>query len=567
MKIPAQKLMLTIIGFLFLWYAGAQAQYNNHRTMMQKADALKKDYPALCSVSSLAKSTGDHDVIVLTIGTGDSDNKPGIAVLGGIEGSHILGKELALGFAASLLKESASPEIKALLEKITFYVFPDVSPDATEQFFSALKYERNTNARSTDEDRDFMTNEDPFEDLNNDGFITLIRVVDPAGSFMEYAEDKRVMTLADLSKGQTGSYFVYSEGTDNDKDGVFNEDGPGGVNFNRNLTFDYEEFGTNAGLHPVSEPETKAILDFLFDHFNIYATFAFGPQDNLGQQAPPERQPGSRDQASGEDQPPTPGQGPPSSRGQRGRMRQSRKLTSVLKSDEIIVRLVSEKYREITGVKGAPPKRSTPGNFMDWSYYHYGRYSFSTPAWWFPVEKDKNREAAFLKYTEDNNMEDVFVPWTEIKHPDFPGKKTEAGGIKPFVMTNPPADKLEELITKNYEFIVDIAAMHPDLEFLDAEVENIGDDLFRVSVKVHNKGIFATCTEAGENNMWNRIMRISVDINKSQKFLSGNKVHSIPRLEGDCSAEFSWLILGKGPVKITAGAINTGIINTTLDLK
>jgi len=567
MKIPAQKLMLTVIGILFFWHAGAQTQYNNHMTMMQKADVLKNDYPALCSVSTLVKSKGGHDVIVLSVGTGENDSKPGIAVLGGIEGSHILGKELALGFATSLLKESASHEIKALLEKITFYVFPDVSPDATEQFFSALKYERNTNARSTDEDRDFMTDEDPFEDLNNDGFITLIRVADPAGSFMECTDDKRVMTLADLSKGQTGSYFVYSEGIDNDKDGVFNEDGPGGVNFNRNLTFDYEEFGINAGLHPVSEPETKAVLDFLFDHFNIYATFAFGPQDNLGQENPPERQTGSRDQASEEDQPPAPGQAPLPSRSQRGRMRQSRKITNVLKSDEVIIRLVSEKYREITGVKGAPPRKSTPGNFMDWSYYHYGRYSFSTPAWWFPVEKDKNSEAAFLKYAEDNNMDDVFVPWTEIKHPDFPGKKTETGGIKPFVMTNPPADKLEELIAKNYEFIIDIAAMHPELEFLDAEVENMGDDLFRVSVKVHNKGIFATCTEAGENNMWNRIMRISVVTNKSQKFLSGNKVQSIPRLEGDCLAEFSWLILGKGPVKITAGAINTGTINTTLDLK
>ena len=39
----------------------------------------------------------------------------------------------------------------------------------------------------------------------------------------------------------------------------------------------------NAGLHPVSEPETKAVADFLFDRFNIYAVFTFGPQDNLGQ--------------------------------------------------------------------------------------------------------------------------------------------------------------------------------------------------------------------------------------------------------------------------------------------
>ena len=53
-------------------------------------------------------------------------------MFGGVEGSYLIGKELALGFAGSLLKNSDSPEIKELLDKITFYIFPDVSPDATE---------------------------------------------------------------------------------------------------------------------------------------------------------------------------------------------------------------------------------------------------------------------------------------------------------------------------------------------------------------------------------------------------------------------------------------------------
>ena len=128
-----------------------------------------------------------------------------------------------------------------------------------------------------------LFDEDPYEDLNKDGFITLIRVKDPSGKYIESDEDKRVMVAADLAKGQSGSYLVYSEGIDNDKDGSFNEDGAGGVNFNRNFTFNYEEFGLNAGLYPVSEPETKAVADFLFDKFNIYAVFTFGPQDNLGQ--------------------------------------------------------------------------------------------------------------------------------------------------------------------------------------------------------------------------------------------------------------------------------------------
>jgi len=537
--------------------------------MLQKINALGRDYSSLCSVKSLCRTAGNNEVMVITIGTGDKDNKPGIAVVGGIVGSHLLGRELALGFASSLLKESSSPEIRNLLERITFYVFPDVSPDAAGQYFSDLKFERNVNARPVDEDRDFTADEDPYEDLNKDGFITLIRVSDPSGTYLEAEEDKRIMVPADLAKGQKGAFLVYSEGIDNDKDGSFNEDGPGGVNFNRNLTFNYEEFGANAGLHPVSEPETKAVLDFLFDRFNIYAVISFGPQDNLGQPMKASERPSSAQQAAQQQF----GQMPPQgmTQGQMmGQMRMvtgERRFTSILKSDEVINKLVSDKYHEITGIKGAPSPRPEPGNFMEWAYFHYGRYSFSTPAWWFPVERDKNADAAFLTYAADNKIENVFVPWTEIKHPDFPDKKTEVGGIIPFASINPPADKLEDLITKNYKFILAVADMHPELEFLDVSIENKGDNIYRMSLKVHNKGIFATCAEAGETNTWTRLMRLSLETSGNQKFLSGQKVQRIQRLEGGKSAEFSWLINGSGKITITAGAVNTGIITTSAELK
>jgi len=538
MKIAMKFLLLPLILFVGCFGLTAQNQYNNFKTMSQKIEALSKEYPSLCTVKSIVKTAGGKDIWSISIGIGDKDNKPGIAIFGGVEGNHILGKELALGFAGSLLKESASPEIKGLLDKITFYVFPDVSPDATEQFFSDLKYERVVNARSTDDDRDFVTDEDPYEDLNKDGFITLIRVMDLSGQFAESKEDKRVMVKADLSEGQSGGYLVYSEGIDNDKDDSFNEDGEGGVDFNRNFTYNYEEYGLNAGLYPVSEPETKAVADFLFDKFNIYAVFTFGPQDNLGQPWKYSDRPNS-----------------------------DRRITSIMKTDEPVNKMVSDKYHEITGAKGAPVAKTSPGNFMEWAYYHYGRYSFGTPAWWFPVEKGKNEEAAFLKFAEKNKMNDVFVPWTEIKHPDFPDKKTEVGGIKPFAMLNPPADTLGDLITKNYKFITAIASMHPELEFLDLKTENAGENVFRITLKVHNKGLFATCAEIGEDNDWTRIMRISLIPGTGQSFLSGKKVQMINRLEGDKSAEFSWLISGKGSLKLTAGALNTGTISSTIELK
>jgi hypothetical protein len=563
MKIPFKKLILSLIAIAFAAQVSVQAQYRNHAALVQRAEALSKEYPALCSVKSLVKTAGNREIVVITVGSGEKDIKPGIAVIGGTEGNYLAGREFSLGFAETLLKDSGTDEIKKLLENVTFYIFPDISPDASEQYFSVLKYDRVVNSRQTDNDRDFQNDEDPFEDLNGDGMITFIRVSDPAGNWTESTDDKRVMVEADLSKGQKGSYFIYSEGTDNDKDGKFNEDGQGGINTNRNFTYNYEEYGNNSGYHAMSEPETKAVADFLFDHFNIYMTIAFGPQDNLGQPLKAsEKQPEILLQEPGMNRGMGMGMSRTSPRGPA-----ERRLSSVTKNDEIINKLVSENYHEITGAKGNPQTIQAPGNFMDWAYFHYGRYSFSTPGWWYPVEKGKGSETAFLSFASKNNIPDPFIPWSEIKHPDFPGKKTEVGGIKPFALVNPHADTLGDLILSHYRFITTIAAMHPELEFLDSKVENAGENIYRVSLKVHNKGLFATMAEAGVMNQWTRLMRISVEPGKGQSILSGQKIQRIRRLEGGGSAEFSWLVSGKGSVTINAGAINTGSIKTSLELK
>ncbi len=547
-------LALTII--LLGPMTSVRSQYKDYKLISQKAEALGRQYPDLCLVKSLVKTMGGNDIWLITIGTGAKDSKPGVAIVGGTDGKYLLGRELAIGFAENLLKNSLENDIKGLLEKITFYIFPDVSPDASAQFFSEVKYERSINSRTTDDDKDFVFDEDPCEDLNKDGFITLIRIKDPAGNYVESDQDNRVMVRADISKGQTGNYLVFSEGIDNDKDGKYNEDGAGGVNFNRNITYNYEESGINAGLYPVSEPETRAIADFLYDRFNIYAVFSFGPQDNLGQpmkasEIPSEMQNQSRDQA--------PEQG--MTRRERGR------ITSILKTDEQINKFVSDKYHEITGMKGSPPAISEPGNFMEWAYFHYGRYSFSTPGWWLPLEKDKNPEAAFLKFAEKTKLKDVFIPWTEITHPDFPGKKTEAGGIMPFALINPPPDTIGNLISSHYNFIAAIASMHPELEFLNLKIEDAGENIFRLSLKIHNKGVFATNTEIGEPNIWTRVMRLTLEPSQNQTILSGLKVQKIQRLQGDESADFSWLISGKGRVGISAGSANVGQVTASAELK
>ena len=58
--------------------------------------------------------------------------------------------------------------------------------------------------------------------------------------------------------------------------------------------------------------------------------------------------------------------------------------------------------------------------------------------------------------------------------------------------------------------------MHPELELLDIETESAGENIWRISLKLHNKGIFATCPKIGEDNKWTRIMRISVEPSNGQ---------------------------------------------------
>ena len=150
----------------------AQTGYSDYAKQTSRLKSIANANASTTKLVSLGKTSGGKDIWMLTIGTGETSSHPAIAVVGGTEGSHILGTELAIGFAESLLQNSNSDSIKAVLAKTTYYVFPNMSPDAMEQYFAAIKYERLGNASVTDDDRDGKTNEDPYDDLDGNGKIT-----------------------------------------------------------------------------------------------------------------------------------------------------------------------------------------------------------------------------------------------------------------------------------------------------------------------------------------------------------------------------------------------------------
>ena len=94
-----------------------------------------------------------------------------------------------------------------------------MNADGAEQMFAPVKALRRTNATPFDADNDGRTDEDGPEDLNKDGFITLMRVKDPKGPYMVSPDDPRLMKRADPSKGESGGWAIYWEGLDKDRDG------------------------------------------------------------------------------------------------------------------------------------------------------------------------------------------------------------------------------------------------------------------------------------------------------------------------------------------------------------
>lgn len=543
-----KKLYLCSVFFLLSYSQifGQQQDYTNQTGLAQRIKSLTNKYPQLVKSRTLVQTQGGKDIWMLTIGTGKTEDKPAIAVVGGVDGRHLLGVEMAIGFAEKILATANVDSIKNLLNKQTFYIFPNMSPDATEQYFAKVKYERSGNATKTDDDRDGKLNEDDVDDLNGDGKISWMRILDPTGKYRLNPDDPRSLLLADATKGENGKYLLLPEGIDNDKDGNFNEDGNGGVSFNRNSSFNYKNFVPGAGEYAVSELENRALFDFLFDAFNVYAVVTFGPTNNLS----------------------TPVTFNPAGVSKRV-------ITSWFDADVKANALVAERYNKITKTKDAPKTPAESGDFSQWAYFHYGRLSLSTPGWWVPkVAPDSARKekkftvedptTAYLRWAASQGITNTFVPWKAVNHPDFPGQTVEVGGVDPFVLTNPPYKMVDGIVAKHTDFLIGLAAMAPQLAMVNVKTEKVTDGLTRVTLSVINNGDLPTYTKIGDRSYFLKKIVVKVNTNANQTVVSGRKTQALESIQGKESRELSWLIKGAGKVTISAGSPTTG--SQTIDV-
>jgi hypothetical protein len=391
-------------------------------------------------------------------------------------------------------------------------------------------------------------NEDPYDDLDGNGKITMMRIESPIGEYKIHPDNARVLVKADLNKGEKGMYRVLTEGIDNDKDGSFNEDGEGGVWFNKNLTYRHPSFTPGSGEFAVSEPEVRALLDTLHGLFNVFAVVSYSSNNNLSapvsfnSQAAATRIPGSW-----------------------------------MEDDVKVNVMVSDLYNKVTKTKDAPKSTAAGGDFLSWAYYHYARYSFSTPGWWVPKfvpdtsKKEKplsvdDATANYMLWVQKKGITNTFTDWKPISHPDFPGQKVEVGGLDPFVLINPPYNMVDSIAIKQTDFLVKLAALQPQIDIANVQTEKLGNGLTRITIDVMNKGALPSHSKLGERSIW--IKRVNVKLNTSgnQSVISGRKIQLLNTLDGYSSQKLTWLVKGSGKLSIEAGSPTTGFKTVDVNL-
>ncbi|WP_099370012.1 M14 family zinc carboxypeptidase [Sphingobacterium sp. 1.A.5] len=529
------------------FFVNAQWNYPNYEALKKQIQEVAAN--KLVEKTTVGKSYAAEDIPLLKI-QNDKTAKPTLLIVAGIDGKHPAGVINSLNVAKHILALPAD-QLNQILANKSIWIIPVLNVDAYKRNSTAASL-TSGNARTIDNDRDGRIDEDPEADLNKDGVISQMRIKSPAGPYKEHASNPDYLMLAERNKGESGSFELYSEGRDLDQDGKFSEDDKSGVNIDKNFTFDYPFFEPETGDYAASEPETRAIIDLIFDNPQIAAVLHFGLQNNLSV-------PEQFDQ----------------------RKASERIVKSWTNNDAQVSAFVSKIYNDAVKPLGEAPKmQQGKGNFSPTVYYHTGKFSFVTPSWWIPTTSDSsknpiNKDTApknpgnknsdrFVNWVKNQGVQGAILSWTKVNHPDFPNQEVEVGGLVERFENNPPIAMLENAGKMHADFVVELTRSLASLEFSAPKVTNLGDDIYRIEVKVFNTGAMPVYPEIADKIKHVSKMKSIMELQKNQSFLSGKRLQLYPTLQAGASTTFSWLVKGKGKIKLIVGCPTAG--EKTLDI-
>ncbi|MFZ0544371.1 MAG: M14 family metallopeptidase [Candidatus Promineifilaceae bacterium] len=536
-------------------------------------------FPNLCRLDSLGKSHEGRDIWVVTLTqaeTGPDKEKPAYWVDANIHATEVTPSSAALYLINKLLQGYGQDEkITYLLDSRVFYVVPRLNPDGAEWALADRpKFIRSsTRPYPREEALDGLHQ----EDIDGDGRILQMRLKDPNGAWKKHPEEPALLIRREPDDIPGGDYYrLLPEGRIQNYDGVLIDVAPSlqGLDLNRNFPVHWLPNEHGAGPYPTSEPEVRAVAQFVADHSNITGALTFHTFSGV------HLRPLS---AGPDDDMPT--------------------------QDLQTYKAIGRKGEALTGYPAISvyhdfkydPKDFIKGTFDDWMFEYLGLYAWTTEIWsppkqagvevekpieWFdehPIEDDLKIYRWFVEQTGQEDRPDGYVAWYPYDHPEL-GPVELGGWNNMYTWRNPPPHLLEKEIAPLADFVIFNCLISPKLEMHSLTAELRGDNLYYIRLVLHNTGWLPTNVSQQALKM-KAVREVEVDVTlpESAELVSGKVKTLCGQLQGRDNkgaasiwesdptkerAKAEWVIYAPngGEVSITAVHQRAGTVRAVVNL-
>ena len=446
------------------------------RLLFDYADA----HPQLVRIDSIGKSHEGRDIWVAVLtntATGPDTDKPAFWCDGNIHAAELTASTACLYHLHHLVSgHGIDAQVTQLLDTRVVYLCPRLNPDGAELALA----DRPRHIRSST--RRYPFDEAPVdgltvEDVDGDGRVLFMRIPDPHGGYKACEADPRLMVPREPGEFGGRYYRLMPEGTLAHYDGLTiraNKDREG-LDLNRNFPAGWRQEAEQAGAgpYPASEPEVRAMVDFIVAHPNIGAAVSFHTHSGVI----------LRPLGTASDDDMTP-------------------------EDLWCYQRFSQLGEQLTGYPAVSiwhdykyhPKETISGT-QDWLYEHLGALFWVVEIWapnkeagienykwvdWYrehPVEDDLK----LIKWSDEHCGGQAHVDWKPFHHPQL-GAVEIGGWDKMNFWRNPPPHLREREAARFPAWLTQVALSLPKLELLRTEVRALGPDTWRVRLAVANSG-------------------------------------------------------------------------------
>ncbi len=468
---------------------GFREHYLDHAEITAQLRAWADAFADFVRLESLGLTPEGREIWLLTIGHEPERVRPSVLIDANMHAVELSGSSVALAIAEDVIALHVGQEprscvphhVRAIVKETLFHIVPRMSPDGAEAVRTTGRYVRSV---PRDERPNRAHPRWVSEDIDGDGRALYMRKEDPAGDFVEIAGMRGLLVPRTIDDAPP-YYKLYPEGRIENFDGRsvptpgFLDDSHPDLNRNFPFHFAPDPKQIGAGTHPGSEPESRAIIEFVTRTPTIFAWLNLHTFGGVFIR-PPGHLPDEK----------------------------------MNPFDLAVYRQVGQWAESITGypmVSGFAEflyeaDKPLHGALSEWAYEDRGALAYVCELWDLMAKIGVARTARFVdryvrlgredwialaRWDTEHNQGRIFQPWKAVTHPQL--GEVEVGGMDRRVgLFNPSYEELPAICEAQSQLMMRVAALLPRVRVTELVATPLRDNATQITLTIENHGYLPT---------------------------------------------------------------------------